>query len=55
MALNDYALVSSVLTFIQHSYMLFVFIDLKRLSCAVMCHVFVIKWKGYLGKVYLDM
>jgi len=51
MALNDYALVSIVLTFIQNSYMLFIFIDLKLLSHTLMYHVCVIEWKGYLGKL----
>jgi hypothetical protein len=53
MALNDYALASTVLTFIQNSYVLFVFIDLKWLSSTLMCHVCVLEWKGYLGKLYL--
>jgi len=55
MALNDYSLVSIVLTFIQNSYILFIFIDLRWLSGTLICHVCVIEWKNYLGKLYLDM
>jgi hypothetical protein len=52
MTLNDYALASIVLTFIQNSYMLFVFIDLKWLASSLMCRVCVTEWKDYLGKLY---
>jgi hypothetical protein len=51
MPLNDLVLASIVLTFIQNFYVLLVFIDLKWLSSALMCHVCVTEWKGYLGKL----
>ena len=38
MALNVNALASIVLTFVQNSYMLFLFIDFKWLSSPLMCH-----------------
>jgi hypothetical protein len=39
MYLNDYGLASIVLNFVQNSYVLFVFIDLKWLASTLMCHV----------------
>jgi len=48
---SDYGLASIVLTFIQNSCVLFVFIDLKWLASTLMCPVCVTEWKGYLGKL----
>ena len=55
MALYDCAVATVILTFIQNSYVLFVFIDLKWLASSLMCHVCVTEWTDYLQKLYLDM